>query len=260
MRPVPHYLDKILDNQGRVIYDQKEVDKKANKVPERALTEDEADIMTKMLESVVDDGTGSNIREIFDIRGDIAGKTGTTQDHADAWFMCYTPDLVCGAWAGAEIPKVHFRTIDYGQGSKAALPMCGSFLSRVFADPKFRRLATTQFPEPKPEITSLVECDNYVRDSTYIDSVGVRHAVQGSGVRRMYEEERLLEAAGLESTNQTPVTDGNAPKTPVVPAGKDPKDKPKKKEPDDKEIDKLMKEGNEEEKKEKEKDKENKRE
>ncbi len=189
VRPVPYYITKIENNEGEVIYDELKENEKEGKRPERALTEDQTDMMTHMLEAVIDDGTGSNIREVFDIRGDIAGKTGTTQDHADAWFMCYTPDLVCGAWAGAEIPKVHFRTLDYGQGSKAALPMVGSFLNKLFADPKFRKMSTAKFPEAKQEILDLVDCSTYVRDSSYTDSTGIRHAVPGSGVRRMRAQE-----------------------------------------------------------------------
>jgi penicillin-binding protein 1A len=191
MRPVPQYLLRVEDNEGKVIYDQTEENKKANKIQERALTEDEADIMTNMLEAVIDDGTGSNIRSSFDIRNDIAGKTGTTQDHADAWFMCYTPNIVCGAWSGAEIPKVHFRTIDYGQGSKAALPMCGAFLAKVYADPKFKKMAQAKFPEPKPEIQGMIDCDTYVRDSSFVDSLGTRRAVPGSGVRKKRAQEEL---------------------------------------------------------------------
>ena len=196
VRNTPQYLLKVTDNEGNVIFDQTKENQRTGKQSERALTEDESDVMTNMLEAVIEDGTGSNIRDKFDIENDIAGKTGTTQDHADAWFMCFTPNIVCGAWSGAEIPKVHFRTLDYGQGAKAALPMCGAFLSKLYADPKFKKMAQAKFPEPKPEIEGMINCDTYVRDSSFTDSLGTRRAVPGSGVRKKRaaeEKERLDE-------------------------------------------------------------------
>jgi penicillin-binding protein 1A len=234
IRPVPHYIEKIVDAEGNIIFDNVTEVTKSNKTPVRALTENEADIMTNMLEAVIDDGTGSNIREIFDIRGDIAGKTGTTQDHADAWFMCFTPDIVCGAWAGAELPKVHFRTLDYGQGSKAALPMCGAFLAKLFADKKYQKWATNKFPEPAPETMELITCDTYVRDSTYIDSTGVRHAVPGSGVRKKRAEEALEDELLKQDDEKNAADDKKKTDKPKSPA-----DKIK----EEKELEKLMKEG-----------------
>jgi penicillin-binding protein 1A len=227
VRPVPYYINKVVDSNGKVIYDEQELNIRAGKKPERALTEDETDIMTNMLEAVIDDGTGSNIREIFDIRNDIAGKTGTTQDHADAWFMCFTPNIVCGAWSGAEIPKVHFRTLDYGQGAKAALPMCGAFLSKLYTDPKFKKMAQAKFTEPKPEIQELIDCSTYVRDSTFVDSTGTRRAVPGSGVRKKREEEQLQEE--LDKQEEGKVKDAEK-------KAKDDKAK-------EKEIEKQLKEG-----------------
>ena len=192
LRAEPHYIYKIVNEQGETIYEE---EPKKMSALERVLTEDEADMMVNMLEGVIDNGTGHRLRTGFDIRGDVGGKTGTTQDQADAWFMCFTPKLVVGAWAGAEMPKVHFRSLDYGQGSSAALPIVGGFLHKVLFDKKYSDLAKATFPEPKPEIAEKLLCEgNFVADSTYTDTTGIRHAVPGSGRKKQRAEQEKEDA------------------------------------------------------------------
>jgi penicillin-binding protein 1A len=195
LRADPHYISKIVNEEGETIYEEKPTS--LSKL-ERVLTEDEADMMVSMLEGVIDNGTATRLRNGFDIRGDIGGKTGTTQDQADAWFMCFTPKIVVGAWAGAEIPKVHFRSLDYGQGSSAALPIVGGFLHKVMFDPKYKDIAKATFPEPKAEVVEKLTCGgNYLVDSTYVDTSGVRRPVPGSGKRKKLEQERKKEEEKL---------------------------------------------------------------
>lgn len=78
--------------------------------------------MVNLMEGVVQGGTASRLRYRYKLMGEIAGKTGTTNDNADGWFIGYTPTLVAGIWTGAEDRQVHFQSITYGQGAHMSLP------------------------------------------------------------------------------------------------------------------------------------------
>jgi membrane carboxypeptidase/penicillin-binding protein len=124
------------------------------------LEEDHADMMVKMMRSVVDDGTASRLKYKYGINSDIAGKTGTTQSHADGWFVGYTPNLVFGAWVGGESPAVHFRDLKLGQGANTALPICGLFLQKLYADPIYQALKQEKFAQPAAWVVDSMACDH----------------------------------------------------------------------------------------------------
>jgi penicillin-binding protein 1A len=105
-------------------------------------------MVTEMMRAVVEEGTGSALRTKFKIPGDLAGKTGTTQDHADGWFIGCTPDLTMGCWVGADDQAIHFRTLHYGQGAYLALPVVGQFLSQLHANSRFRSMQAHHFESP----------------------------------------------------------------------------------------------------------------
>ena len=111
---------------------------------------------------------------------DFGGKTGTSNNHSDAWFMCVSPKLVCGAWVGGEYRSIHFRTGALGQGARTALPICGYFLQSVFGDSAFKKYHG-QFGKPKgDDITgSMYNCQSYYsssrRDTTDTDSASISH-------------------------------------------------------------------------------------
>lgn len=201
LRPNPYYIEKITREDGEVIFENKQQNM------ERVLTDDQADLMIDLMKTVVEEGTGERMNSFMNVENNLAGKTGTTQNHADAWFMCFTPNLVCGAWGGADMQKVHFRTIENGQGSTVALPICGRFLEKVYTDPKFRKLANETFVIPKPEIQEMLNCPGFVGDSTYTDSTGVKRVVPGSGIKKIKDDEskelddKKLEEAIKEGIN-----------------------------------------------------------
>jgi penicillin-binding protein 1A len=109
-----------------------------------------------MMQAVITEGTGSAIRNRYNIEGDFAGKTGTTQDNSDGWFIGLTPELVTGCWVGADDQRVHFRTITYGQGAYMALPIVGSFFSKTYNDAKFTKLKNNLFTPPAPELYAML--------------------------------------------------------------------------------------------------------
>jgi penicillin-binding protein 1A len=92
---------------------------------------------------------------------DIAGKTGTSQEHADGWFIGITPDLVTGVWVGAESPKIRFRTLTLGQGSRTALPVWGEFMNRVAQDKEFASYRTSRFEPLPPRLLERLNCESY---------------------------------------------------------------------------------------------------
>jgi penicillin-binding protein 1A len=110
----PVMVTRIEDRRGRVL------EAFAPEAPQEALDEDVAYTLLDALRGVIDRGTGVSIRTRFGIRADVAGKTGTTQDNADGWFILMHPQLVAGAWVGFNDPRVTLRSDYWGQGAPAA--------------------------------------------------------------------------------------------------------------------------------------------
>jgi penicillin-binding protein 1A len=123
----PIAITKIEDRNGNII---EEV------VPEtrEVLSEEVAYIMTDMMEGVVDEGTATSVRQFF--HRPCAGKTGTSQNYTDAWFVGYTPQFVAGCWLGFDDARVKFGG-SYGQGGKAAAPIWGRFMKYLYEDDEF---------------------------------------------------------------------------------------------------------------------------
>jgi len=151
----PYFVTRIEDKHGNVI---------ARFSPERhdAIDEQTAYLMINLLRGVIDHGTGTRLRwhKIYgEIEGPIAGKTGTTQNHSDGWFMGITPQLVAGAWTGGELRSIHFDNISQGQGANMALPIWGRFMKKVYADKTLEYNADHEFEKPMNFIINL-DCDD----------------------------------------------------------------------------------------------------
>jgi len=114
-----------------------------------------------MLKSVVNGGTGSTIRSVWGIDSEFAGKTGTTQDQADGWFIGMTPTLVAGAWVGGEDPSVHFKTLGAGAGGHTALPIVGHFYSQILHKNKFQNMRYATFALPSDESLAMMDIPPY---------------------------------------------------------------------------------------------------
>lgn len=161
IHPTPYYISRIETARGEIIAD---FDMEESGEEERVFTEDETDMIIHMMKSVVDNGTGRRLRFRYNFENQIAGKTGTTQSHADGWFIGYTPNLVAGAWVGGQTPDVRFRTISLGQGANTALPIWAEFMKQVYADPAFEKMQYDTFPGPSPEIAEALNCANYLEE------------------------------------------------------------------------------------------------
>jgi penicillin-binding protein 1A len=129
MRVEPMYVTRIEDMNGNVI------DTFSPRMHE-IISEDANAKMLNMLKSVIDGGTGSRMRFRYNLTVPMGGKTGTTQNNSDGWFMGFTPSLVGGCWVGGEDRSIHFDRITEGQGAAMALPIMGIFLKKVYSDTK----------------------------------------------------------------------------------------------------------------------------
>jgi len=160
------FIERIETKDGKVLYEKEESE------PVTVLTKDESAIMDHLLQAVVDSGTARRLRFRYQLAGPIAGKTGTTQSHADGWFMGYHPNLVAGVWVGAEYPSVRFRTISLGQGANTALPIYGKFMHKVSKWKATRKWASASFPEPSEEVRLALNCLPYLdEEPVQLDTV-----------------------------------------------------------------------------------------
>ncbi len=124
----PMFVTRIEDNSGNVLAT-------FSTRKRESISEVTAYKMVNMMQGVVNDGTAGRIRWRYNIQGDIAGKTGTTNDNSDGWFIGFTPKLTAGVWVGAEDRQVHFMSTALGGGNNMALPIWALFMQKVFADP-----------------------------------------------------------------------------------------------------------------------------
>lgn len=127
IRVEPLYVTRIEDSYGNTIAN-------FNSQMSEVLTEEASYKMLYMLRSVMDGGTGSRIRFRYGIKAPMGGKTGTTQNNSDGWFMAFTPSLVSGCWVGGEDRSIHFDRLSEGQGASMALPVYGLYMQKVYAD------------------------------------------------------------------------------------------------------------------------------
>ena len=151
----PLYVTRIEDRNGNVI---------STFTPfiDEVISEDDAYLMTSLLQGVVNTGTGLRLRGTYKLTNQMGGKTGTTQNHSNGWYMGVMPDLVAGVWTGWEDQAIHFEDLSLGQGSNMALPVFGLFLQKLFADSEFAPLAGSQFEAPANFNVEL-DCENVKR-------------------------------------------------------------------------------------------------
>ncbi len=142
IRTEPLYVTRIEDNNGNVI---------GTFTPRthEIISETTAYKMIYMLRAVLDHGTGVRTRFKYGITAPMGGKTGTTNNNSDGWFMCFTPSLVCGTWVGGEDRGIHFDNMAEGQGASMALPICALYMQKVLADPELGYSPEEQFDIPE---------------------------------------------------------------------------------------------------------------
>lgn len=154
----PIYLLRIEDKNGNLIYERK---------PRIKVVMDEqtAYVMTDMLKAVVQEGTARRLTWKYNLTNPIGGKTGTTDNNSDGWFMGITPELVTGVWTGAEDRAIHFTLTDNGDGATTALPVFGLYMQKVYADNSLK-YTKGDFPLPKGGVTTTLDCGVYTKQQS----------------------------------------------------------------------------------------------
>ena len=215
MHIAPVLIEKIVDRDGNVVYEPEVKE-------QRALAYRSAFYLQKMMEAGVRDAGGTsmalaNHKYMGHYRGkiDFGGKTGTSNNHSDAWFIGCTPKLVGGAWVGGEYRSIHFRTGKLGQGSRTALPIFGLFMNKVLSDPELAERYMCLYGEPKEDIDPKTYTYVYVPVDTIpkldVEAMDITELQQDGEEISLDDDELSVEVQNLETTGkeeEEPLPDG----------------------------------------------------
>ncbi|MDR1006780.1 MAG: penicillin-binding protein [Bacteroidales bacterium] len=151
----PLYITKITDSKGMVL-------ETFSPNVNAAITPQTAYLTLELMKGVVDGGTGARLRYRYGLKGVIAGKTGTTDNNSDGWFIGLNPRLATAVWVGGELRSIHFRSMAMGQGAAMALPVYGLFMQKCEKDKKLK-FYQGDFPRPK-DMDITMDCSNYQQE------------------------------------------------------------------------------------------------
>ncbi|MGB3800133.1 MAG: transglycosylase domain-containing protein [Lewinella sp.] len=160
----PYYVSRIVDGDGQVIYEHQSQ-------PKEILEHERALEMQTMLRYVVERGTASRLRWQYGVTRASIGKTGTTQNMADGWYLGSTPKLTGGAWVGGENTGVRFRSGQMGNGSHSALPIWAYFLDKVASDTAVAAQLGDEFPEVPREIRESLYCSAFIPPVEVVEEI-----------------------------------------------------------------------------------------
>ncbi len=192
-RPIePIYLLKIEDRHGNVLRSYEKPLLKSS-----VFSKTTADYMIDMMQSVVENGTAQRLKYRYGVSGGVAGKTGTTQDQADGWFMGFTPSIVAGAWVGGYNRKIRFRSTSLGQGANTALPIWGLFMNKVQKDASLKTVRQAYFSSLPDSLAT--NCP------LYIDSLGATGLVETE--YDLLQEDEIQDLMILEKKNPIELTE-----------------------------------------------------
>ena len=162
----PIFVTKIEDKNGRILAD-------FSPRTEEVMSEDKAYVMLTLMKGVVQYGTGAGLISRYKLTNPIAGKTGTTQNNSDGWFMGLTPDLVSGCWVGGEDRSVHFNSMSQGQGAAMAMPIWAHYMQKIYKDGSLK-ISQGDFEKPDKSIGVEMDCSKYdsrevMQDDSFVE-------------------------------------------------------------------------------------------
>ncbi len=160
-RPVTPYLIETIENTSGKVLHKRESDRPQDP----AFSEHNRLLMLELLKAVVNKGTASRLRSKYGLKNEIAGKTGTTQNNKDAWFIAITPRLIHGSWVGLDHHEIGFKNTSLGQGASAALPLFALWMQELNQRPEFRPITTARFEKPGEQVLNELDCKPVVRDN-----------------------------------------------------------------------------------------------
>jgi penicillin-binding protein 1A len=186
----PVFVRRITDREGKVIADF------ATVTPERAMSQASSVTLIDMLRGVVNRGTGTGVRYRFGINGDVAGKTGTTQNNADGWFILMHPNLVAGAWVGFNDNRVTMRSNYWGQGGHNAILLVGDFFRTALDAGKIDKAAI--FPGGRPPAAPRVQVEEpeeeFIEPDELMEGMPADEPAPPAPFEEEEEEEEVIEA------------------------------------------------------------------
>ncbi len=153
----PVYVTRIEDKNGNVLTN-------FNSIQSEAISEETAYLMLDLMKGVVDMGTSVRLRLTYKLYNELAGKTGTTNNHSDGWFIGIAPELVSGGWVGGEERSIRFRYITLGQGAALALPIFGKYMQKVYEDPTLPYSKESRFEKPT-QLSVEIDCEEYEKNN-----------------------------------------------------------------------------------------------
>jgi len=219
----PMFIARIEDRNGNTL-------QSFTPIRREVISDVTAYSVIKMMQGVMQFGTGRSIWS-YDVTGEIAGKTGTTNDNSDAWFMGYTPQLLCGAWVGCDDRFIRINSTNLGQGSRAAMPIYGYFYEKVLRDPNIVGIdPNASFVKPDMLSTDI----NYDNFNNITPATEVEGEDMGNGTSKDYEPidikpEDIAPESVIIPKEEKPAAGNNTPtdtKTPLKPSGNLPDKQP----------------------------------
>ena len=159
---LPYLIDHITNKKDSLLT---KFEPKQAKTP--AFSDQTRQIMLEMMKSTINMGTAARIRTTYKLKNDIAGKTGTTQNNKDAWFVALTPKLVHVTWVGLENHEIGFKNTALGQGANAALPIFAKFMQELNRHPSYNSISKARFEDPDETVVRLLDCEPIKRDGFF---------------------------------------------------------------------------------------------
>ena len=132
-----------------------------------SFSEENGQIMLEFLKATINEGTGARIRTVYGLENDIAGKTGTTQNNKDAWFVAITPKIIHVTWVGLDNHEIGFKNTSLGQGASAALPIFALWMQKLNREKTYNEITRARFMKPEVAVLSMLDCEPVKRDGFF---------------------------------------------------------------------------------------------
>ncbi len=158
----PVFIKAIRASDGTLLYQDPKIISR-----DRILKDSSVELLTAMLQKAVREGTGASLKSVYGVEMPLAGKTGTSQDYGDAWFLAYNPEMVVATRVGATYPVIHFNKGSNGSGSALALPLVAKTLQGVQKNRSLKRKYFKSFDTMTDENSFALNCNDYVDDSEF---------------------------------------------------------------------------------------------
>ena len=153
----PIFITRIEDKNGNVIASFEDLNPKRK--DEKAFSDATRQVMLEFMKATVNSGTASRLRSSYQLQNDIAGKTGTTQDNKDGWFVGITPKLVTLTWVGNDNQQIGFSSTRIGQGANSALPIFAKYLQKLNENSEYNSITNARFEKPSESVLQSLDCE-----------------------------------------------------------------------------------------------------